>query len=76
MTFGDRSILRHLTRGFLGFGALALALKGYDLIGWPALLLLPITVWMLKGCPFCWSIGLAESIAFKFLRSSERADTA
>jgi hypothetical protein len=72
MTFGNQSILAHLVRGALGFGSLVLALRGYDVIGWPALPLMGITVWMLKGCPICWAIGLAESVAFKFLRRSEQ----
>jgi hypothetical protein len=76
MTFGNRSILVHLMRGIIGFGAMALALNGYDQIGWPALLLFPITLWMLKGCPVCWSIGLVESVVFKFLQRSERTDAA
>lgn len=75
MTFGNQSILVHLVRGIVGFGALTLAMIGYDKVGWVALLLLPVTLWMLKGCPVCWSIGLVESIVFKFLKYSERVDT-
>ena len=74
MTFGNKSILVHLLRGILGLGSLLIALKGYDLVGWPALLLLPVALWMLKGCPLCWSIGLVESVAFKFLQSTEQIE--
>lgn len=72
MTFGNQSILIHLVRGALGFGSLVLALKGYEVIGWPALPLMGISVWMLKGCPVCWSIGLVESVTLKFLKRSEQ----
>jgi len=74
VTFGNKSILVHLLRGILGLGSLLIALKGYDLVGWPALLLLPVALWMLKGCPVCWSIGLVESVAFKFLQSTEQIE--
>ena len=74
MIFGNKSILVHLLRGILGLGSLLIALKGYDLVGWPALLLLPVALWMLKGCPVCWSIGLVESVAFKFLQSTEQIE--
>jgi len=71
MAFGNRSLIVHLLRGTLGFGSLILALKGYDSVGWPALLLLGVTLWMLKGCPICWTIGLFETVANKILRRSE-----
>lgn len=71
LVYGNRSLARHLARGAIGVTALALALRGYDLIGWPALLLLGVTIWMLKGCPICWTIGLFETIAAKVLASAE-----
>lgn len=71
MTYGNKSIVLHLARGAIGAGALVLALRGYDRFGWPALLLVGVTLWMLKGCPICWTIGLFETIAFKVF---ERAD--
>jgi hypothetical protein len=71
VTFGNRSIIAHLIRGAFGFGSLALAIHGYDLIGWLVFPLFAIAIWMLKGCPICWSIGLFESVAFKLLKRSE-----
>lgn len=70
-TFGNSTLLLHLARGILGFGALVLALKGYDIYGWPALLLLAVSLWALKGCPVCWTIGLFETVAFKILALAE-----
>lgn len=72
MTYGNRSLRMHLVRGVVGVAALVAALRGYDLIGWPALILVGVTVWMLKGCPICWTIGLFESLAFKVHARSER----
>ena len=71
MIFGSRSLLTHLGRGFLGIAALAAGLRGYDIVGWPALLLLGVTLWALRGCPVCWTIGLFETIAYKVLESTE-----
>ena len=71
MAFGNRSLALHVLRGVLGFGSLVLALKGYDIVGWPALLLMGIAVWALKGCPICWTIGLFETLAAKVLMSAD-----
>ena len=71
MAFGNRSLSIHLARGGLGLGALFVALRGYDVVGWPALLLIGASVWALKGCPICWTIGLFETFAAKILRSAD-----
>jgi hypothetical protein len=73
MAYGNRSLAVHLARGVIGIGALVLALRGYTVIGWPALLLVGVTLWMLKGCPVCWTIGLFETLAFKIFASAEGA---
>lgn len=65
MAFGNHSLTFHVLRGVLGFGSLVLALQGYDIVGWPALLLMGVAVWALKGCPICWTIGLFETLAAK-----------
>ena len=71
MAFGNQSLMVHLARGGLGLGALFLALKGYEIIGWPALLLIGVSIWALKGCPVCWTIGLFETIATKVFRMAD-----
>ncbi|WP_425228470.1 hypothetical protein [Sphingomonas sp.] len=71
MTFGNRSLTVHLARGIIGTVALIAALRGYDMIGWPALLLAGVTVWAFKGCPMCWTVGLIETAAFKILRCAD-----
>jgi hypothetical protein len=30
---------------------------------WLSLLLLPVVLYFLRGCPICWTIGLFETIA-------------
>lgn len=71
MAFGNRTLAVHVARGVLGFGALWFALGLYPRWGWPTLLLLPVTLWALKGCPICWTIGLVETIAFRMLAARE-----
>jgi hypothetical protein len=33
---------------------------------WPSLVLLPLSLYLLRGCPVCWTIGLFETIAMRF----------
>ena len=74
MIFGSSSLVTHLGRGILGMLALAAGLRGYDVVGWPSLLLLGVTLWALRGCPVCWTIGLFETIAFKVFGSVDATD--
>ena len=76
MTFGSRSLVVHLARGGIGAAALVLALRGYDIIGWPALGLIAVTLWAFRGCPICWTIGLVETVAFKVLAAHEQPEPA
>jgi len=71
MTFGNGSVVVHLARGGLGLGALIVALRGYDIVGWPALLLIGVSIWALKGRPICWTIGLFETVAGKVFKMSD-----
>ena len=71
MTFGNRSLGVHVVRGVLGFGSLVLALQGFNAVGWPALALLGVSIWALKGCPICWTIGLFETLAAKVFASAD-----
>ena len=52
----------HLLRG-LGAGVLiAAALLPPDGSSWAAFLLLPPVALLLRGCPMCWLLGLAERL--------------
>ncbi len=64
MVFGNRSLGMHLARGGVGFLALATTLSN-QAPTWTALILLPIALLALKGCPVCWTMGLIETLALK-----------
>jgi hypothetical protein len=67
-SFARSSVPRHLARGVIGFGALIASLALLPLAGWPSLLLAPVGVVALRGCPMCWAVGLAETISAGRLR--------
>lgn len=66
--YASRSLPRHLVRGAIGFGGLIGSLALLPLIGPVSLLLLPVGVLALRGCPMCWAIGLAQTISRGRLR--------
>jgi hypothetical protein len=66
--FASASVPRHVVRGVIGFGALIGSLALMPAVGWVSLLLLPVGVLALRGCPTCWAIGLAETISRGRLR--------
>lgn len=66
--FASASVPRHIARGVIGFGALIGSLALLPVVGWVSLLLLPVGVLALRGCPTCWAIGLAETISRGRLR--------
>lgn len=61
--FASSSVPRHLVRGAFG---LPLMVAAFVLIpwvgGWSLLLLVP-SVALLRGCPTCWALGLAQTCA-------------
>lgn len=59
--FASRSVSGHLVRGVIGLGALTGAVVFASAL-WPALLLLPVALVALRGCPMCWTVGLVETI--------------
>ncbi|MYU26097.1 hypothetical protein GTY84_30925 [Streptomyces sp. SID8352] len=61
---------RHLARGALGFGALAGGLALLPAVGPVSLLLVPVGVVALRGCPMCWALGLVETVSAGRLRRS------
>ena len=54
---------RHLVRGAVGFGALAGAIALVPLIGVAGLVLAPVGLVALRGCPACWFMALAETLS-------------
>lgn len=61
--FASSSLPRHLARGTIGFGAAVAAFALFPWLGPVALLLLPVGLVALRGCPMCWTIGLIQTIS-------------
>lgn len=61
--FAGDTVPRHLARGAIGFGALAGSLALLPVIGSASLLLAPVGLVALRGCPMCWAIGLVETVS-------------
>lgn len=68
--FASASLPRHLARGALGFGSLALAVVLLP-YAWPlSLALLPVGLLALRGCPMCWAVGLVQTLSRGRLKRS------
>nr|WP_043194541.1 hypothetical protein [Streptomyces sp. NRRL F-2664] len=67
-SFASASVPRHLARGAVGFGSLIAAFALVPVFGPATLLLAPVGVVALRGCPMCWAIGLAETVSRGRLR--------
>ncbi|WP_330238915.1 hypothetical protein [Streptomyces sp. NBC_00525] len=66
--FASVTLPRHLARGAAGFGGLVGAFALLPLTGPLSLLLLPAGLLALRGCPLCWTIGLAQTLSRGRLR--------
>ncbi len=68
--FASTSLPRHVARGAVGFVAL-IAAVALAPVFWPAsLLLAPVGLLALRGCPTCWVIGLLQTVSMSRLRRS------
>jgi hypothetical protein len=63
VTFGSRSLAVHLLRGALGAAGIAAALHWGAAQPWLLLVLVPLVLLALRGCPTCWLVGLCETVA-------------
>jgi hypothetical protein len=71
--FASSSVARHLARGAFGFGLIGAAIALVSSVGPAALLIAPVGVVALGGCPTCWVVGLVETIsAGRLERSCEQ----
>lgn len=74
--FASKSLTEHVLRGVLG---LSLLLVGYQMIApgqslpvfGGGLALLGLSLWALRGCPVCWSVGLINTVAGILHRKQE-----
>jgi hypothetical protein len=62
-SFASSSLARHLTRGAVGFGLIGSALALTLSVGPAALLLAPLGMVALRGCPTCWIAGLIQIVS-------------
>lgn len=73
--FASRSVGAHLVRGALG---LPLMVAAFALIPWwgplALLLVVPAAV-LLRGCPTCWALGLAQTCAIESSASASGSST-
>ncbi|WP_205324594.1 hypothetical protein [Glycomyces sp. YM15] len=67
-SFASASVSRHVVRGVIGFGAVIAAVALLPVFGWPTLVLVPLGMLALRGCPVCWVLGLIETISRGRLR--------
>ncbi|MFF0292253.1 hypothetical protein ACFYST_03275 [Kitasatospora sp. NPDC004614] len=61
--FASATLTRHLVRGGLGFGAIVVGFALLPVAGPVSLLLAPLGLVALRGCPMCWAIGLAQTLS-------------
>lgn len=61
--FASSSLPRHLVRGVIGFGSLIGSIALLPAAGPVSLLLLPVGVLALRGCPMCWAVGLVQTVS-------------
>ena len=67
-SFASKSLPAHLTRGAVGLGAIGASVALAPVICWVSLLLLPVGLVALRGCPMCWVIGLVQTISRERLK--------
>jgi hypothetical protein len=70
--FASRSLAEHVLRGGAGFALIALAFWLAPLSLW-VLLLVPLGLLLLRGCPMCWTVGLIQTLTSR--RSANSGNT-
>ena len=61
--FASKNIYEHIFRGIIGLGGFYIVSTQFNVLGWPILFLIPLSLFALRGCPMCWLTGLFETIA-------------
>ncbi|WP_216652135.1 hypothetical protein [Nocardioides sp. zg-1308] len=69
--FASRSVPRHLVRGALGLPMMVAAFVLIPWLGPLALLLSVPAAVLLRGCPTCWALGLAQTCAITARSSAD-----
>ncbi|MET9663470.1 hypothetical protein [Streptomyces sp. NPDC006510] len=63
MRFAGKSVARHLGRGAIGFGLIIGSIALVPVAGPATMLAAPLALIAFRGCPTCWMVGLAQTIA-------------
>ncbi|MEU3845198.1 hypothetical protein AB0E88_34865 [Streptomyces sp. NPDC028635] len=63
MNFASKSVPRHLARGAIGFGLIIGSIALVPVAGPATLLAAPLALIAFRGCPTCWTVGLAQTIS-------------
>lgn len=61
--FASKNLASHLLRGVVGFGLLGSGVVLSAIFGPIALILAPLGLIALRGCPGCWILGLIETLS-------------
>ncbi|MEU6239392.1 hypothetical protein [Kitasatospora sp. NPDC047058] len=61
--YASKSLSGHIVRGVVGFGSLVGSVALLPVAGPVSLLLLPVGLLALRGCPMCWTIGLIQTVS-------------
>ncbi|MGW1738953.1 hypothetical protein ACWCPQ_09090 [Nocardia sp. NPDC001965] len=72
--FASASLSEHLVRGVVGFGALIGSVALIPVVGPLGLILLPLGIFALRGCPTCWAVGLMQTVSRGRLQRSCAGD--
>ena len=76
--FASSSVTQHLTRGLIGFTAMYFGMRWLTSGAGSGVVfgagVLALSVFVLRGCPACWTIGLAQTLYAKIAgrKNSER----
>jgi hypothetical protein len=63
--FASKSLTEHLFRGTIGISAFAGSMMLAPSLPWASLLLIPLALVALRGCPMCWTMGLVQTVIAK-----------
>lgn len=56
------SLTGHIVRGLGGVAAIIAAGLTYQ-YGWPPLVLIPLALYLFRGCPSCWMVAFKATLA-------------
>ena len=63
--FASKTLVEHVLRGAVGIGSFAVSAAVAESHPLVALCLIFVALLALRGCPMCWTLGLAQIVAGK-----------